>query len=144
MRMLSEKFVRDKILECRKKQNKVIESVYSQVLNKILVASKSGKYPNGVPDGVVVDLAKKEIKEMEETLSFYKEENQTTQELHIKINELKEYLPAELTKDQVIEIIKQLAATESNRGKLIGMVCKQVGSNFDRSKVAPLVNKILN
>ena len=142
--MLSEKFVRDKILECRKKQNKVIESVYSQVLNKILVASKSGKYPNGVPDGVVVDLAKKEIKEMEETLSFYKEENQTTQELHIKINELKEYLPAELTKDQVIEIIKQLAATESNRGKLIGMVCKQVGSNFDRSKVAPLVNKILN
>ena len=122
----------------------MIESVYSQVLNKILVASKSGKYPNGVPDEVVVDLAKKEIKEMEETLSFYKEENQTTQELHIKINELKEYLPAELTEDQVIEIIKQLAATESNKGKLIGMVCKQVGSNFDRSKVAPLVNKILN
>lgn len=141
--MLSEKFVREKILECRKAQNKVIEGVYSQVLNKILVASKSGKYPNGVPDEVIVDLAKKEIKEMEETLSFYKEENQTTQELHIKINELKEYLPAELTEDQVIEIIKQLAATESNKGKLIGMVCKQVGSNFDRSKVAPLVNKVL-
>ena len=141
--MLNEKFVRDKIMECRKTQNKVIESVYSQVLNKILIASKSGKYPNGVPDDVVVDLAKKEIKEMEETLSFYKEENQTTQELHIKINELKEYLPAELTEDQVIEIIKQLAATEPNKGKLIGMVCKQVGSNFDRSKVAPLVNKVL-
>ena len=141
--MLSEKFVRDKIMECRKSQNKVIESVYSQVLNKILVASKSGKYPNGVPDDVVVDLAKKEIKEIEETLSYYKEENQITSDLHMKINELKEYLPAELTEDQVIEIIKQLAATESNKGKLIGMVCKQVGSNFDRSKVAPLVNKVL-
>lgn len=141
--MLNEKFVRDKIMECRKTQNKVIESVYSQVLNKILVASKSGKYPNGVPDGVVVDLAKKEIKEMEETLSYYKEENQATQELHIKINELKEYLPAELTEDQVIEIIKNLSITESNKGKLIGMVCKQVGSNFDRSKVASLVNKVI-
>ena len=141
--MLSEKFVRDKIMECRKRQNKVIESVYGQVLNKILVASKSGKYPNGVPDDVVVDLAKKEIKEMEETLSYYKEENQTTQDLHMKINELKEYLPAELTEDQVIEIIKNLSATESNKGKLIGMVCKQVGSKFDRSKVAPLVNKVI-
>ena len=141
--MLNEKFVRDKIAEYRKAQNKLFENLYSQVLNKILVASKSGKYPNGVPDDVVVDLAKKEIKEMEETLSFYKEENQTTSELHMKINELKEYLPAELTEDQVIEIIKQLSATESNKGKLIGMVCKQVGSNFDRSKVAPLVSKVL-
>lgn len=141
--MLSEKFVRDKIMECRKSQNKVIESVYSQVLNKILVASKSGKYPNGVPDDVVIDLAKKEIKEIEETLSYYKEESQITKELHLKINELKNYLPAELTENQVIEIIKNLSATESNKGKLIGMVCKQVGSNFDRSKVAPLVNKVL-
>ena len=141
--MLNEKFVRDKIMECRKTQNKVMESAYSQVLNKILVASKSGKYPDGVPDSVVVDLAKKEIKEMEETLSFYKEENQTTSELHMKINELKEYLPVELTESQVIEIIKSLAATETNKGKLIGMVCKQVSSNFDRSKVAPLVNKVL-
>lgn len=141
--MLSEKFVRDKVMEYRKAQNKVIESVYSQVLNKILIVSKSGKYPNGVPDEVIADLAKKEIKEMEETLSYYKEENQTTSELHTKINELKGYLPAELTEDQVIEIIKQLVATESNKGKLIGIVCKQVGSNFDRSKVAPLVNKVL-
>lgn len=141
--MLNEIFVREKIAEYRKSQNKLFENLYSQVLNKILIASKSGKYPNGVPDNVVVELAKKEIKEMEETLSFYKEENQTTQELHIKINKLKEHLPAELTEEQVIEIIKQLVATESNRGKLIGMVCKQVGSNFDRSKVAPLVNKIL-
>ena len=141
--MLNEKFIRDKIAEYRKAQNKLFENLYSQVLNKILVASKSGKYPNGVPDEVVVDLAKKEIKEMEETLSYYKEENQVTQDLHMKINELKEYLPAELTEDQVIEIIKSLAATETNKGKLIGMVCKQVGSNFDRSKVAPLVNKVL-
>lgn len=140
---MNKQFIQTKLMEARKAQNKVMESVYGQILNKILVAEKSGKYQGTLPEEVIIELAKREIKEMEETLSFYKEENTTTQELHQKINEIKQYLPAELSEDQVIEIIKQLAATESNKGKLIGMVCKQVGSNFDRSKVAPLVNKVL-
>ena len=141
--MVNEKFIRDKIFEYRKAQNKALESVYMQVLNKILVAEKSGKYPEGVPESVVTDLMKKELKEMEETLSFYNKENSTTAELHEKINELKKYLPKELAEEQVAEIIVRLAKTEPNKGKLVGLVCKEVGSNFDRSKVKPLVDKTL-
>ena len=141
--MVNEKFIRDKIFEYRKVQNKALESVYMQVLNKILVAEKSGKYLNGVPESVVVDLMKKEVKEMEETLSYYKEENNATAELHKKIDELKNYLPKELTEEQVTEIIIRLSKTEPNKGKLVGLVCKEVGSNFDRSKVKPLVDKTL-
>lgn len=140
---MTEKFIRDKIFEYRKEQNKALESVYMQVLNKILVAEKSGKYPDGVSESVVVDLMKKEVKEMEETLSFYKEENSATAELHEKIDELKKYLPKELTEEQVTEIIIRLSKTEPNKGKLVGLVCKEVGSNFDRSKVKPLVDKTL-
>ena len=141
--MVSEVFIRDKIFEYRKAQNKALESVYMQVLNKILVAEKSGKYPEGVPESVVTDLMKKEVKEMEETLSFYNEENSTTAELRGKIDELKKYLPKELTEEQVTEIIIRLSKTEPNKGKLVGLVCKEVGSNFDRSKVKPLVDKTL-
>ena len=141
--MLTVEVIRNKINEARKSHDKEMESVYSMLLSKALVAEKSGKYPNGLSEDVLIGLAKKEVKEMQETLSFYKEENDRTRELNIKIEELSQYIPAELTEAQVIEIIKNIAKSETNKGKVIGLVCKEVGNNFDRSKVAPLVNKVI-
>lgn len=141
--MLTVEFIRNKINEARKSHNKEVESVYSMLLSKALVAEKSGKYPDGLSEDVLVGLAKKEVKEMQETLSFYKEENDRTRELNIKIEELSQYIPAELTEEQVIEIIKKVAQSETNKGKIIGIICKEVGNNFDRSKVAPLVNRTI-
>lgn len=141
--MLAVEFVRNKVNEARKSHNKEMESVYSMLLSKALVAEKSGKYPNGLSEDVLIGLAKKEVKEMQETLSFYKEENDRTRELNIKIRELSQYIPAELTEERVIEIIKKVAQSETNKGKIIGIVCKEVGNNFDRSKIAPLVTKVI-
>lgn len=141
--MLTVELIRNKVNEARKSHNKEMESVYSMLLSKALVAEKSGKYPNGLSEDVLIGLAKKEVKEMQETLSFYKEENDRTRELNIKIAELSQYIPAELTEEQVIEIIKNIAKSEANKGKVIGLVCKEVGNKFDRSKVAPLVNKVI-
>lgn len=141
--MLTVELIRNKINEARKAHNKEMESAYSMLLSKALVAEKSGKYPNGLSEDVLVGLAKKEVKEMQETLSFYKEENDRTKELNIKIEELSQYIPAELTEEQVIEIIKKVAQSETNKGKITGIICKEVGNNFDRSKVAPLVNRTI-
>ena len=142
--MLTVEFIRNKVNEARKSHNKEIESVYSMLLSKALIAEKSGKYSNGLSEDVLVGLAKGEIKEMQETLSFYKEENDRTRELNLKIEELSQYIPAELTEEQVIEIIERVAQSETNRGKVIGIVCKEVGNNFDRSKIAAIVNKVLS
>ena len=142
--MLTVEFIRNKVNEARKLHNKEIESAYSMLLSKALVAEKSGKYPNGLSEDVLIGLAKKEVKEMQETLSFYKEENDRTRELNLKIEELSQYIPAELTEEQVIEIIERVAQSETNRGKVIGIVCREVGNNFDRSKIANIVNKTLS
>ena len=142
--MLTVELIRNKVNEARKSHNKEMESVYSMLLSKALVAEKSGKYPNGLSEDVLIGLAKKEVKEMQETLSFYKEESDRTRELNAKIRELSQYIPAELTEEQVIEIIKKVAHSETNRGKVIGIVCKEVGNNFDRSKIANIVNKTLS
>lgn len=141
--VLTVELIRNKVNESRKAHDKEMESVYSMLLSKALIAEKSGKYPDGLSEDVLVGLAKKEVKEMQETLSFYKEENDRTRELNAKIKELSQYIPAELTEEQVIEVIKKVAQSETNRGKVIGIVCKEVGNNFDRSKVAPLVNKVM-
>ena len=142
--MLTVEFIRNKVNEARKLHNKELESAYSMLLSKALVAEKSGKYPNGLSEDVLIGLAKKEVKEMQETLSFYKEENDRTRELNLKIEELSQYIPAELTEEQVIEIIERVAQSETNRGKVIGIVCREVGNNFDRSKIANIVNKTLS
>lgn len=131
-------------MEARKKQDKAGELAFGNVVSKIIVAEKSGKYTLPLSDDVVVGLIQKEMKELEETFSFYKEPcHQAT--LNIQQQDiLKFYLPKELTEKEVIEIIHRLHSNEPNKGKLVGLVCKEVGNRFDRSKVKPLIDKILS
>lgn len=140
--MLSEQ-MRNNLNEARKKRDKDGEIAFGNVVAKILIAEKSGKYSVPLSDEVVQDIIIKECKEIEESLSYYQGRpcKQAT-ELTFQYDILKFYLPKEVTQDQVIEIIEKLAEKETNRGKLIGMVCKEVGNRFDRSKIAPLVNKL--
>ena len=65
--------------------------------------------------------------------------------LENKINLLTKYLPEELPEEKVIEIIKEFVSKgETNKGKLIGLTIKEVGANFDKSKVAGLVTTVLS
>lgn len=136
-------FVREQLMSARKSRNKVFESVYGNLLNKVMVAEKSGRYSLPLSEDVVNEMATREVKEMEETLSFYKEPCEKSKELETQIAELKKYLPTNMTEEEVIAVIKELSATETNVGKLTGMVCKAVGSRFDRSKVNGLVRSVL-
>lgn len=131
-------------MEARKKQDKAGELAFGNVVAKIITAEKSGKYTLPLSDDIVVGLVQKEMKELEETFSYYKGESSPQSTLNIQQQEiLRWYLPKELSEQEVIEIIHRLHANEPNKGKLVGMVCKEVGLNFDRSKIAPLVNKVL-
>lgn len=136
-------FVREQLMSARKSRNKVLESVYGNLLNKVMVAEKSGRYSLPLSEDVVNEMATREVKEMEETLSFYKEPCEKSGELEVQIAELKKYLPTNMTEEEVIALIKELSATEINVGKLTGMVCKAVGSRFDRSKINGLVRGVL-
>ena len=136
-------FVREQLMSARKSRNKVFESVYGNLLNKVMVAEKSGRYSLPLSEDVVNEMATREVKEMEETLSFYKEPCEKSRELEVQIAELKKYLPTNMTEEEVIALIKELSATETNVGKLTGMVCKAVGSRFDRSKINGLVRGVL-
>lgn len=141
--MLADK-MRNNLMEARKERNKVKETTFGNVVAKILVAEKSGKYSIPIEDSVVEEIIQKEVKELEETLSYYKDEKSPKRdELIQQQNILIEFLPKQLSKEEVIGIIKRLHESEPNKGKLIGMVCKEVGNKFDRSKVKPLVDEVI-
>lgn len=121
-----------------------LKSAFAMVKAKILVEEKSGKYELPLTDSIVENLIIKEVKELKETQSFYKQDGNEYKDIQIKINALSEYLPKQLTEDEVKSIIFKLKENETNKGKIIGLVVKEVGSKFDKSKVAQLVNEVLN
>lgn len=140
--------IRDKFNQARKEQNHVAKSTYESVLAKITNAEKSGKYTTlPLEDSIVISLIQKEIKELEETKSFYKEEDATYAELTTKIELLNNYLPPALTDDEIVLTIQHLIETVgANKGRLIGSTIKELektGKSFDKSKIGQVVDNCL-
>lgn len=140
--------IRMKFNQARKEQNSVAKSAYESVLAKITTAEKSGKYTVlPLEDNVVINLIQKEIKELEETKSFYKEDDAAYTELVAKIDLLSSYLPPALTDDEIVLVIQELIGTVgANKGKLIGATIKELektGKSFDKSKIGCFVDSCL-
>lgn len=119
------------------------KSAFESVKSKILVAEKSGNYELPLADNIVEGIIVKEVKELQETKSYYKPEDQQYKDLDYKISLLNEYLPKQMTAEEVKAVITKLHATEQNKGKLIGLTVKEIGTRFDKSKIAGLVNEVI-
>ena len=115
---------------------------YEIMKQRILVAEKSGQYELPLTDEQIVNLIVKECKEREELLKVYKPEDEQYVLSEYMLKELSQYLPKQLSEDEVIEIIKKYKAVEPNMGKVIGLTAKAVGNRFDKSKIAALVKQV--
>ena len=141
-----EQTIRNKFNEARKNKNELMRKTYEGAIAKIMVAEKSGKYTLPLTDDVIVSLIQKEVKELEETKACYvaMSDVDSVHNIELQIEELKQYLPSELSEEEVIEKIKEVInGGETNKGKIIGAVAKYVGSRFDKSKIAGLVAKAI-
>jgi len=114
---------------------------YEIMKQKILVAEKSGQYELPLTDEQVVNLIAKEVKERQDLLTLYKPEDEQYITAEYTINELSQYLPKQMSEEDVIAIINRLKEIEANTGKLIGLVVKEVGNRFDKAKIAGLVRQ---
>lgn len=115
---------------------------YEVMKQRILVAEKSGQYELPLTDEQIVNLIAKECKEREELLKVYKPEDEQYILSEYMLKELSQYLPKQLSEEEVIEIIKKYKAVEPNIGKVIGLTVKEVGNRFDKSKIAALVRQV--
>ena len=115
---------------------------YEVMKQRILVAEKSGQYELPLTDEQIVNLIVKECKEREELLKVYKPEDEQYVLSEYMLKELSQYLPKQLSEEEVIEIIKKYKAIEPNMGKVIGLTAKEVGNRFDKSKIAALIKQV--
>lgn len=139
--MLKE-LINDKWKEAFKARDMEKRTAYEMIKQRILVAEKSGQFELPLTDEQITNLIIKEIKEREDVLQFYKPEDDTYKMNVAIINELNQYLPKQMTEEEVIAIIKRIKETEPNLGKVIGLTVKEVGNQFDKSKIAALVKSV--
>ena len=137
--------IKNKHTEAMKARNVLLKSAYGNVIAKSLVAEKSGNYQLPLSDEVIEGLISKEIKELEETRSFYKPLDDKYEDISVQIAELNQYLPKQLTEIEVESmILGYVAATEeTNKGKITGAIAKAVGNHFDKKLIKGIVDKVL-
>lgn len=137
--------LKQKHTQAMKRRDLLLKSAYGNVIAKILVAEKSGQYSLPLADEIVENLIAKEIKELEETQSFYNPMDDKYEELSVQIGELNQYLPKALTEEEVKTMIAaHIAETgESNVGKITGAIAKMVGTRFDKKLIKGIVEQVL-
>lgn len=134
--------INEKWKEAFKARDNQKRTAYEFIKQRILVAEKSGQFELPLTDEQITNLIIKEVKEREDVLTFYKPDDEAYILAKAVIDELSQYLPKQMTEDEVIEIIKRIKTIESNVGKVIGLTVKEVGNRFDKSKIANLVKNI--
>ena len=139
--MLKE-IINKKFIEEFKTRDAIRKYPYEVMKQRIMVAEKSGQFELPLTDEQITNLIVKECKEREELLSVYKPGDEQYILAEYTLKELSQYLPKQMSEEEVIEIIKRLKETETNPGKLIGLTVKEVGNRFDKSKIAALVKQV--
>lgn len=139
--MLKE-LINDRWKEAFKARDMEKRTAYEMLKQRIMVAEKSGQFELPLTDEQITNLIIKEIKEREDVLQFYKPEDDAYKMAVAIIRELEQYLPKQMSEEEVIAIIKRIKETEPNLGKVIGLTVKEVGNRFDKSKIATLVRSV--
>lgn len=139
--MLKE-LINEKWKEAFKARDMEKRTAYEMLKQRIMVAEKSGQFELPLTDEQITNLIIKEIKEREDVLQFYKPEDDAYKMATAIIAELDQYLPKQMSEEEVIDIIKRIKETEPNLGKVIGLTVKEVGNRFDKSKIAALVRSV--
>ena len=134
--------INEKWKEAFKARDMEKRTAYEMIKQRIMVAEKSGQFELPLTDEQITNLIIKEIKEREDILQFYKPEDDAYKIATAIIKELDQYLPKQMSEEEVVAIIKRIKETEPNMGKVIGLTVKEVGNRFDKSKIAALVKNV--
>lgn len=138
--------IRARFNEARKTKDDIAKSALEAVIAGVLLKQKSGK--GEVTDSDVIECVSKEIKVQTEIAELYNEKDVTTSTLASnKIAVLKEFLPKQLTEEEVLAIIKEKDIYDDCSPKTKGMIIKSIMpllvGKFDKSKVNGLVEEYL-
>lgn len=135
--------------EAVKAKDKKRANTISMAKAAILQVEKSGV--SGLTDEDIIEILAKEVKQRRESLEEFKKGNREdlVTEVEQEIEILLEYLPEQLTEDEIVEIIRQAAIevganSMKDMGKMMSVIVPRVTGRADGKVVSVLVKEYLN
>ncbi len=146
--MLKEKLLED-LKNCMKDKNVVRKNVIQMVRAAILQVEKD----NGITldDNQIIDIIAKESKKRKDSLVDYEKSGREDliNELKEEINILAEYLPKQLSMEEVEKIVKEVIEAEGatsmkDMGKVMKATKEKIGAASDGRTINEAVKKCLS
>ena len=145
--MLKEKLLED-LKECMKTKNTTRKNVIQMVRAAILQVEKDKQI--SLDDNQIIDIIAKESKKRKDSLSDYEKSGREDliNEIKEEIEILAEYLPKQLSVEEIEEIVKQVISEENatsmkDMGKVMKASKERIGAASDGKTINEIVKKLL-
>lgn len=145
--MLKEKLLAD-LKNCMKDKNVVRKNVIQMVRAAILQVEKDKQIT--LDDNQIIDIIAKEAKKRKDSLSDYEKSGRQDliNEIKEEIEILAEYLPKQLSIEEVETIVKQIikeedATSMKDMGKVMKAAKEKIGASSDGRTINEIVKKLL-
>lgn len=146
--MLKEKLMED-LKEAMKEKQILRKNVVQMIRAAILQVEKDKQIE--LEDNQILEIIAKEAKKRKDSLSDYEKSgredliNQVKEEIEI----ISEYLPKQLTKEEITEIVKQVieetgATSIKDMGKVMKSAKEKMGATADGKTINEVVRELLN
>ncbi len=145
--MLKEKLLED-LKQSMKESNSIRKNVIQMVRAAILQVEKDKGIQ--VTDEQIIEIIAKESKKRKDSLEDYQKSGREDliAQINTEIEILSEYLPKQLTDEELEDIIKQIikqvnAESIKDMGKVMKEAKEQIGAKADGKRINEVVRKIL-
>ena len=146
--MLKEKLL-DDLKNCMKEKNVVRKNVIQMVRAAILQVEKDKQVT--LNDNQIIDIIAKESKRRKDSLEDYEKSGREDliNEIKEEIDILAEYLPKQLSMEEVESIVKDVitevgATSMKDMGKVMKAAKEKIGASSDGKTINEAVKKLLN
>ena len=146
--MLKEKLL-DDLKNCMKEKNVVRKNVIQMVRAAILQVEKDKQVT--LNDNQIIDIIAKESKRRKDSLEDYEKSGREDliNEVKEEIDILAEYLPKQLSMEEVESIVKDVitevgATSMKDMGKVMKAAKEKIGASSDGKTINEAVKKLLN
>lgn len=137
--------IKEAMIAKNKNKNIETENRYQTLKNILETAQKSAKDKRieTITDSMIIEAAKKEIKQLNDTLEFCKNNEEKTVELMICINTAKELLPKMATEAEITTFVENHKAEAGNIGTMMKLLKEHFGDALDGKCASQIVKNTL-
>lgn len=146
--MLKEKLLED-LKECMKTKNTVRKNAIQMVRTAILQVEKDNQV--SLEDNQIIEIIAKESKKRKDSLEDYEKSGREDLIAQVKeeIEILSEYLPKQLSEEELEQIIKEIIQQENatsmkDMGKVMKSAKEKIGARSDGKTINEIVKRLLS